>query len=203
MSSNLVSKGLGALAACAAALAITAAPTAASADTHWVVTGTFDDGGLLSGSFDINVYGQLSDAALHVTGGAFPTFDYTMADSYTAAGTADPIPPYDYHAPFYVDFQPSYFADLHLEFQNGLITPLANNPILGGFEGPSYECGGSFSCYIPDTTYGGAVRYLTGSATAAGGGVPEPAAWALMLVGFGGLGAALRSARRQRALATA
>lgn len=28
------------------------------------------------------------------------------------------------------------------------------------------------------------------------GGVPEPAAWALMLVGFGGLGAALRSRRR-------
>ncbi len=30
-------------------------------------------------------------------------------------------------------------------------------------------------------------------------GVPEPAAWALMLVGFGGLGAALRSARKGRA----
>lgn len=29
-----------------------------------------------------------------------------------------------------------------------------------------------------------------------GGAVPEPAAWALMLVGFGGLGAALRSRRR-------
>ena len=33
--------------------------------------------------------------------------------------------------------------------------------------------------------------------------VPEPAAWALMLVGFGGLGAALRSARRKRVAATA
>ncbi|MDB5436644.1 MAG: hypothetical protein JWR47_2901 [Phenylobacterium sp.] len=30
-----------------------------------------------------------------------------------------------------------------------------------------------------------------------GGGVPEPASWALMLVGFGGLGAALRHRRRQ------
>jgi hypothetical protein len=34
------------------------------------------------------------------------------------------------------------------------------------------------------------------------GGVPEPATWALMLLGFGGLGAALRSARRRQALAT-
>ena len=33
------------------------------------------------------------------------------------------------------------------------------------------------------------------------GGVPEPAAWALMLVGFGGLGAALRHRRRRLAVA--
>lgn len=34
-------------------------------------------------------------------------------------------------------------------------------------------------------------------------GVPEPAAWALMLLGFAGLGASLRSARRRQAVATA
>jgi hypothetical protein len=32
-----------------------------------------------------------------------------------------------------------------------------------------------------------------------GGGVPEPAAWGLMILGFGGIGAALRMQRRQRA----
>jgi hypothetical protein len=31
-------------------------------------------------------------------------------------------------------------------------------------------------------------------------GIPEPATWAMMLVGFGGLGAALRSARRAKAV---
>jgi len=32
------------------------------------------------------------------------------------------------------------------------------------------------------------------------GGVPEPAAWAMMLMGFGGLGAAMRGARRRQVL---
>lgn len=38
------------------------------------------------------------------------------------------------------------------------------------------------------------------SSAAAAGGVPEPATWAAMLVGFGGLGAMLRRRRRQVAL---
>ncbi len=38
-------------------------------------------------------------------------------------------------------------------------------------------------------------------ANVAGGAVPEPASWALMLVGFGSAGAALRGSRRQRAIA--
>jgi hypothetical protein len=35
------------------------------------------------------------------------------------------------------------------------------------------------------------------------GGVPEPASWSLMILGFGGLGAMLRANRRRMALATA
>jgi DNA-binding beta-propeller fold protein YncE len=37
---------------------------------------------------------------------------------------------------------------------------------------------------------------VDGEKTVGGGGVPEPASWALMLVGFGALGVALRSRRR-------
>jgi hypothetical protein len=35
------------------------------------------------------------------------------------------------------------------------------------------------------------------------GGIPEPAAWALMLIGFGGIGASLRAARRKAGAAFA
>jgi hypothetical protein len=37
---------------------------------------------------------------------------------------------------------------------------------------------------------------VNAQAVTAGGGVPEPATWAIMLLGFGGLGAALRRRRR-------
>jgi len=57
-------------------------------------------------------------------------------------------------------------------------------------------------------TGGGIASFTLSSSTdfAAGdvfsvAGVPEPAAWAMMLVGFGGLGAALRGSRRKLAVA--
>jgi hypothetical protein len=46
----------------------------------------------------------------------------------------------------------------------------------------------------PQVVFGGSDAIVTG------GGVPEPATWGLMLVGFGGLGAVLRRRRGQAAL---
>lgn len=49
-------------------------------------------------------------------------------------------------------------------------------------------------------TYSGALAF---SLIPGGGGVPEPASWALMLVGFGGVGALLRSQHRRPAMGMA
>ena len=183
----VASKRLLAIAGCAAALMAAAAPSAASADVVWTVTGNFNDGGSLSGFFDINVYGFLSGFNLQTTTGSTDTaFDYNPSNSYYSNGT------------FYVDAEPSYQSDLHLQFVNSLSVASANNPIQGGQGGHSWECQGSFSCFLPS---GGAIRYLT-DGHASAGAVPEPAAWTMMIVGFGGIGAVLRR-RRTAAVAIA
>ncbi len=51
-------------------------------------------------------------------------------------------------------------------------------------------CGGDFPC---------GTQVAEGFVHGTGGGVPEPAAWGLMIMGFGGIGAALR---RRRGVAT-
>jgi hypothetical protein len=180
----VIARRLLAAASCAAALTAAMAPSAAHADVTWNVTGTFDDNGTVSGFFNINVYGYLDGYDLKTTNGSpqgpVTAFDYTPADSYFSNGT------------FYVDAQPGYEADLHLEFTDDLSVPLAYNPIKGGEGGPSYECQGSFSCYVPEY---GATRYIA-DGYASAGAVPEPAVWAGLVIGFGLTGGAMRRARR-------
>jgi hypothetical protein len=180
--------------AVAAALAGAAAPTIASADVLWTVNGTFDDGGALTGTFEVDQYGYLIDAALTTSAWTVdditrPAFTYTLINSFIATGV-------DLDN-YYVDFQPGYQADLHVQFTDPLKAPEADNVIIGGEQGPSYECKDSFSCFVP--AYG-PTRYLDGFASSRGTAVPEPAAWALMIVGFGMAGGLLR-ARRRTALA--
>jgi hypothetical protein len=154
----------------------------AKADVVWSVNGTFQDGGTVSGTFTINVYGYLSDFDLKTTAvGPFSGFEYTPLTSYYATGT------------FYVDAQPGYFGDLHLQFVSNLGNPSPNNPIVGGVYGPSYECVGSWSCYVPQ---GGFTRYIDKGFASSGGSdaapavasVPETSTWAMLLIGFLGVG---------------
>jgi hypothetical protein len=161
--------------------------SAANADVEWLVNGTFDDGGQVNGTFTIDVYGYLlSNFNLQTTtGSTLPGFDYNNSDSWYSNGT------------FYVDAQPGYKNDLHLQFLNDLNVAAPTDPLVGGPGGPSYECADSWSCYVPS---GGTTRYITqGFATA----VPEPAAWAMMLVGFFGVGFMMRGSRRKDAIAVA
>lgn len=154
--------------------------SAANADVQWLVDGTFNDTGTVTGTFTIDAYGYLlNNFNLQTTAGtALPGFDYNSTDSYFSNGT------------FYVDAQPGYQADLHLQFLNDLEVAASTDPLVGGFGGPSYECVGSYSCYVPS---GGVTRYITdGFATA----VPEPATWAMFLVGFGAVGFAMRRSLR-------
>jgi hypothetical protein len=160
-------------------------PAAASANTEWLVNATFDDSTSLSGTFVVDAYGYVVSANLQTeTNGVFTAFDYTTTDSYVATGVS---------IPYYIDFQPGYQSDLHVVFADALTVGTADNSIV--IDPASYECQGSFSCY---DLGGGNTRFIeSGSAVA----VPEPAAWALLLAGFAGLGGALRA--RRRTVATA
>jgi hypothetical protein len=150
------------------------APTSAKADVVWTVSGTFEDGATLSGTFTINSYGYLENNFSFTTtaAGLFPGFTYNSSDSYYSNGT------------FYVDAQPQYSADLHLDFLKSLTVASANNPLVVG--GVSYECQGSFSCYIPDVSRGGDIRVLESGFASA---VPEASSWALLILGFFAVGA--------------
>ena len=100
-----------------------------------------------------------------------------------------------------LDFAPQWSNDLHIQFANDLGVAAPTDQIIGGYQGPSFECLNSWSCPAPGNLPDYAVRYLvSGEATLVGATVPEPATWAVMMLGLGGIGAALR-ARRQRAAA--
>jgi hypothetical protein len=62
---------------------------------------------------------------------------------------------------------------------------------------------GSYNFSINALVDGGIIATETDAFTVTGGGVPEPASWALMIGGFGLAGATLRRRRAQPALATA
>jgi hypothetical protein len=88
---------------------------------------------------------------------------------------------------------------------NGLVFSVATNPDLDvGFNVWS-NGGDSYTGFIAGNaqTPGGPIIYdqVNGTGTVTASAAPEPATWAMMLVGFGGLGAAMRGARKRRILA--
>lgn len=176
-----------ALATAFAILGVCGMASAADAAVTWHVQGTFSDGTSLTGQFTTDVYGYVHNWDLFTkANGAFSAVEYDPLTSYRSSGNT------------FVDFQPNYFGDLHLDFVNDLAVFGPKNPII---DATSYECQGSFNCYIP---LGGSTRYLTGGVgDFAIASVPEPTTWAMLILGFGFTGTMLRIAGRRKVLATA
>jgi opacity protein-like surface antigen len=156
-------------ASCAAALF--GAASAASAAQVITLTAPAADGSL-SGAF--------SDTAL--SAGSFTdTFTFTVPTGVLGS-TLDPLTNVDFSSVTLNGQKFNVSSTGAVEFQS-----LANFAVTGGTQTlvVSGTSGGNGS-------FAGTLAFAAGAAAA----VPEPASWALMLLGFGGLGAVLRQRRR-------
>jgi hypothetical protein len=157
--------------------------TAAKADVVWTLTDVpLDDGTLLNGNFSVNVYGFLESWNIATQPGTLTGASYLpVINSVDVTSTT-------------VGFLPpgnAYEGILFLTFQDPLTVASSHNAIIGGYLGPSYECFG-YSC---DPSLGplGTIRYVLGQGDPGGAAsfasaVPEPSTWAMMILGFFGIG---------------
>ena len=170
------------------------APVSASPVTIvWDVTGTFDDGGTLSGFFTWTEYNALSSAP--------GSLSLTTTLGTTLGGTTYSLPPSSPSGGAPANgfiITNNYSQVLSLTFENPLTTP-GTDPILVGVN--SYECF-SFGC-PPGGADGVDTRYFTvGSAVAVV--TPLPAALPLFATGLGALGLfGWRRKRKAAAIAAA
>jgi hypothetical protein len=180
--------GAGALAAAAALALLGAASSAQAAVIIWTLKDVvFDDGGTASGYFGY-------DTVL----GTANRFNMTTTDGSRLSG-------FHYHAPATI------FRGANFVVPDNLVWISPGHGLVLGFAGPlsapgtvaltdnGGNLGGTFELQL-DSSFRRSVRGIS-SGSVTGAFVPEPASWALMLLGFGGLGAALR--RRRAALVAA
>lgn len=165
--------------------------SAARADITWTFSGAgFDDGGTLSGQFTINVYGNIeynnlfgnTDYSIKSTAGSnLNAFGYMLPGSvYTGPPVTQALISSNKETVDFFSNGASYDGIyLELTFANPLNT-LGPNSIVSGF-----ECGVGFGCpsSAPDFT---PTRYINSFGVTSA--VPEPGTWAMMVLGFLGLG---------------
>ena len=147
-----------------------------------------DDGALPTNFADhaSNYTGALSEtdflnSSLTIAGDAYSTF-YHITTTYTSAGSVNETISHDDGASIYVD-----------GLQLPGITASETSVVTEGFTLP----GGTHTIDLYYVSGNGTPSILNFSSP----GVPEPASWALMIVGFGGVGAMVRRNRRQGVLA--
>jgi PEP-CTERM motif len=109
------------------------------------------------------------------------------------------------------DFQfymgsPDEYNGVVFTFTDGSTLPLAGNAIWGGNPpGTGDQSEGFTVSYHFTGEQVKSIAFTSGTSNAfefdkLAGGVPEPASWALMILGFGGAGVALRAQRRRQAV---
>ena len=135
---------------------------------------SFADGGTASGSFtydaDIDQYSAWTIAVAGGTTAALPAYTYTSASGFQGIHSASAI---DFVAIPVVRY-------LRLTFASPLTNAGGTTALIAG---TAFECD---NCTIRRNIVAGSVT------TAVPGAVPEPTSWALMLMGFGATGYALR-----------
>jgi opacity protein-like surface antigen len=177
------------LCAAASAVALLASASAASAtefNFNWHDTTTGADGGAsASGVFDATDNGSGVFTVTGVTGVQTLNSISSNITGLSTYGSADQklfttgAEPLDFNG---ISYNTETLGAFNIGFVNG-------NGLMRGSEVQN-----------PSGTIEGA-HDITFSATA--GAVPEPASWALMIMGFGGVGAMLRSGKRRSQLQTA
>ena len=162
---------------CFAAMVATLAATGANAGpVHYELSNvTFDDGASLTGDFTIDqATGDLIAFDILAADGDLPAYEYltgnsTIRDKFVSNQ--------------YLFFSADFSRYVTFAFAHPL--GLGSNPLVIDLFGPSsYECDNCLN-----------IRFITGGA-AIRNGVPEPAAWTMMLGGFGAIGGAMRIRRK-------
>ena len=167
--------------ALAAAIAV-AAPATAQAAVIFNVNGAFVGGGTLTGTFTTN------DAITDLTA-------INLASS--ASGSFSAVN-YSNLANVSVEALPDNFKITFGNGTNARLLQLSFNPALTSNGGAI----GTGSLETQGTGGNARTRNVTGAVTVTSP-VPEPATWAMMLVGFGAVGAATRYRRRSTKIAYA
>ena len=166
-------------------------------DAFWFdLSGVVGVGGV-TGAVSYNVTtpnGAAPGAGDFPTGGLFAGAAYSSSGAYGQGflmGANYDVKVSDSSKP--IDF---YHGDLIFTVTGGAgshldLAPILGNNVFGGAD--LRECSDSTCTTV----------LATGPVGAVAGGVPEPASWALMIIGFGGIGATLRRRRSAPALAVA